>query len=82
MSDVSSDRPCKERGVELKFVKSSKTGKLLPLERVTCYWLSTEGDAGEEELVAVPREAWLSHFKTCTKPERFSSKGRRKKNVD
>ena len=76
MTDTTTDRPCKECGTEIKFVKNARTGALLPLERVTAYKL--HGGHGEAaELVAEPFEAWISHFKTCTKPARFSKGGKR-----
>lgn len=79
---------CKECGMQFVFARNIKTGKHIPLdfisvptEKMTLYKAWQLEDGRYECAVRVPgvpleaneRQA-VSHFQTCTKPERFSKK--------
>lgn len=70
---MASDRRCAECRAELVFMRNAKTGKLMPLQKVTTVY--HEVADGKVDLVAKAkprRPFYVSHFQTCPNPGRFT----------
>lgn len=65
---------CQACGREIDFLKGPN-GRMIPTQRVrSAYVVELTGEAGEPVLVKIGEgeELRISHFETCTDPERFS----------
>ena len=68
---------CKGCGKEIEYVKSEETGNLVPLQYVSSYEMVTIIEGGVIRMVARRADkAWISHFLTCPKADRFSGRAR------
>jgi len=68
------ERPCKACGVPLRFVRSSVSGRTLPLQRIRTVYQVHVDLAGEDEARALAVEgfAYVWHFETCPSAGTFS----------
>ena len=66
---------CKECGREVIWIKNQETGATLPLDASAPTYTISQNLLGET--VALPADAKVSHFSTCTRAgrERFSAGG-------
>lgn len=65
-------RPCKSCHTPILFIRSRESGKLIPLDLRAPVYRVERDMLGEE--IAVRSDAMVSHFASCSDPDRFSKK--------
>lgn len=63
--------PCKGCGQKIFFARTP-TGARMPFDASSLVYEETGQKADNMPQMRIRRHAWVSHYRTCTKPEQFS----------